>query len=590
MKSLLPVISAAALLLLAGMGCSSEEFIADSTASIPVRNDGAERLNIPVNGSLQNPAWSPSSGELLFTSFHNGYNSEPTDLNIFGTDSGNNRILVSDNDGSINLPGSAWNRLTDHIVYSSSRKPHDEIFTIYAYARRNNGWRVTDRDNLAAYEPSLSPDGEWIVFESHPLDVEGDGIITTYKIDGSQPYQALTPGNEDCRQPNWSPVGNLILYQKFSDGRWDIWTMTPDGRNQRQITSGPGDKTDASFSPDGKWIVYSNDEGELKYANLFIIGSEGGIPTRLTWYDGYDGAPSWSPDGRWIAFESSPGKPSAAGGTKLWRIPVPSGFSLQHLFTGDFETGDFSQWYSVSWNLKCPMVEQVQLVTSPVRQGEYAARLTVHDGDQFMNTSGERAQMDRPGPNEHEGDEYWYAWSTLFPEDWQAPKKWQVVIDWHASADYGTICQPLQLEINDDNSIGAKMLAGDVTGYRCFSGSGSAVSQSEIIVKEITTGVWNDFIIHVRWTTSQRGLIEIWHKLENDSDFRKVIHWDGIPTLQYKGDPDYPDEPYLILANYRDTSNRHTSVLYHDGFRMTDSAARLAEDGLYEIDPEQPTQ
>jgi TolB protein len=305
---------------------------------MPVRSDGAERLNISVNGSLQNPAWSPSGTELLFTSFHEGYNSEPADLIVFNTASGEGRILVSDKNGNINLPGSAWNRISDHIVYSSTRDPHDEIYTIYAYGRRNNGWNITDRENLAAYEPSLSPDGEWIVFESHPLEVEGDGVITKYKIDGDQPYQTLTPEGEDCRQPNWSPAGNLILYQKFSDGKWDIWTMTPDGRNHRRISSGPGDKTDASFSPDGKWIIYSSDEGELRYANLFIIGADGGSSTRLTQYEGYDGAPSWSPDGRWIVFESSPGKPSDSEGTSLWRIPVPPRFTLPHLFTGDFET------------------------------------------------------------------------------------------------------------------------------------------------------------------------------------------------------------------------------------------------------------
>ncbi|MCK5735115.1 MAG: hypothetical protein KAH21_01505, partial [Spirochaetaceae bacterium] len=144
---------------------------------------------------------------------------------------------------------------------------------------------------------------------------------------------------------------------------------------------------------------------------------------------------------------------------------------------------------------------------------------------------------------------------------------------------YSRICQPLQLEIDNNNAISAKMLAGDITGYRCFSGSGTAVSQSEIIVNRITTGVWNDFIIHVQWTTSNNGLIEIWHKLENEPSFEKVIFWDRIPTLQYKGDPENPDVPYLLLANYRDASNRHTSVLFHDGFRM-------AEERLYDIHSE----
>ncbi|MCK5737509.1 MAG: PD40 domain-containing protein, partial [Spirochaetaceae bacterium] len=157
------------IILLAGMGCASTEVS---------RSDGALILEIPPAGSQQNPAWSPNSGELLYTRFIKGYNTEPAKLCIYNITSGQNRILVSDRSGNINLPGSAWNRITDHIVFSSSRDPHDEIFTIYAYGPSNQEWQITDRKNLAAYEPSLSPDGEWIVFESHPLDVEGKGIIT----------------------------------------------------------------------------------------------------------------------------------------------------------------------------------------------------------------------------------------------------------------------------------------------------------------------------------------------------------------------------------------------------------------------------
>ena len=102
--------------------------------------------------------------------------------------------------------------------------------------------------------------------------------------------------------------------------------MGPDGGDPQQITAGPGDKTDASFSPDGRWIVYSSDEGDLAYANLFIIPVTGGPPTCLTTYSGYDGAPAWSPDGRWIAFETAPQDPGEAGATTLWRVPVPEQF------------------------------------------------------------------------------------------------------------------------------------------------------------------------------------------------------------------------------------------------------------------------
>jgi len=290
------------------------------------REDGAYRVNIPVNGSLQNPAWSPDGNSILFTRFRKGYNEEPADLFVVDPGSSDTRLLISDGSGNVNLPGSSWNSLTHKIVFSSSRDPHDEIYLVDEDGNPGDEVKVTGRANKVAYEPSLSPNGQWVVFESHVLDVEGDGIVVKYKIDGTMPYQNLTNANEDCRQPNWSPAGDKILYQKFSNGQWDIWIMKSDGTNHRKITSGSGDKTDASFSPDGQWIVYSSDELGLEFANLFIKPVSGGNAIRLTYYEGYDGAPSWSNDGKKVAFESFPGDPDNSSGTTLWIIDVQALF------------------------------------------------------------------------------------------------------------------------------------------------------------------------------------------------------------------------------------------------------------------------
>lgn len=174
-----------------------------------------------------------------------------------------------------------------------------------------------------AYEPSFSPDGQSVVFETHKMDVKSNGIITQYKIDGTGSFQPLTSPEEDCRPPNWSPIGNLILFQKFSERQWDIWVMDRNGHNQRKVTHGAGDKTDGSFSPDGKWIVYSSNERGIENANLFIISIFGGGSIRVSDSDGYDGAPSWSPDETWILFESCFCDPDDSSGTSLWNIKVP---------------------------------------------------------------------------------------------------------------------------------------------------------------------------------------------------------------------------------------------------------------------------
>jgi len=128
-------------------------------------------------------------------------------------------------------------------------------------------------------------------------------------------------GGADDRQPNWSPVEDLILFQRRTPGSddWNLYTMLPDGSDIRQVTTSSAGDTDASWSPDGQWLVYSSDDGDLPAANIFVIPASGGKPARVTRAETrYDGAPSWSPDGRWIAFESYLGDEDAP--STLWLI------------------------------------------------------------------------------------------------------------------------------------------------------------------------------------------------------------------------------------------------------------------------------
>jgi TolB protein len=280
------------------------------------REDGGITLDIQLSGSLQNPAFSPDGNSIVFTRFRNGYNEEPADLYIYNLQSGQLRELVSDGSGNVNLPGATWNDAINSIVFSSSRDPHDEIYLIGENDTTGDEERITNRTANVAYEPSLSPDGQWMVFESHKLDVEGNGIITKFKIDGSSAYIALTPSTDDCRQPNWSPHGDKILYQKFAAGQWDIWIMDTDGENDFKVTSGEGDKTDACFTQDGQYIIFSTDF-DLELANIYRIAITGGTPQRLSNDDGYDGAPSISPDGTKLIFESFDGFPDGSEGTSI---------------------------------------------------------------------------------------------------------------------------------------------------------------------------------------------------------------------------------------------------------------------------------
>lgn len=286
------------------------------------RGDSAHRIGISLDGSLQNPAFSPDGKALVFTRFRDGYNLGASDLFIYDLESGELSALMVDGHGNVNLPGAVWHGGLGEIVFSSDRDPHDEVFVIDAVASTGSEVQVTERVGKQSFEPSFSPDGHWTVFESHDVDVEDDGIITKVRLDGTSEYVDLTASGDDCRQPNWSPSGDLILYQRQVGGQWDIWAMRVDGSGKRKITSDEGNETDAVFSYDGAWIVYSSENDEVELANIYRSSVGGGRPIRVTVSDAYDGAPSISPDGRRVAFESSPIAPDESSGTTLWLIEV----------------------------------------------------------------------------------------------------------------------------------------------------------------------------------------------------------------------------------------------------------------------------
>ncbi|MFE5867582.1 hypothetical protein ACFQ6V_02885 [Streptomyces roseifaciens] len=354
MRSRLYVATFVAALLLTA--CSSSEGPqppGPSDVRAGARADGAELLyRGKGHTSAQNPAFSPDGGSVLFTLFAGGYNEGAAALRVLslrgGAQSRPGTLLDETDRAAVNLPGSSWHASAGVTFASDREGGRDEVWVMPPGGRPA---RVTEHGGDSGYlEPSFSPDGAWIVFqesresgegqegregregaesgtEEEPAD-GGSALGSLWKVrrDGSGRTRLLDgpATGTDNRQPNWSPKGDRLVFQRRDRGghAWALYVMNADGSGLRRLTDGAGEHTDPSWSPDGRQVVFSSTAGGLEVPQIFVIPVDGGRPVRVTRNDGsYDGAPSWSPDGRWIAFESHPGDEDRP--TALWRIPAP---------------------------------------------------------------------------------------------------------------------------------------------------------------------------------------------------------------------------------------------------------------------------
>jgi len=93
-------------------------------------------------------------------------------------------------------------------------------------------------------------------------------------------------------QPRWSPRGDTIAFTS-RQGNHDIWAIGPDGSNLRRLTAGPGDNESASWSPNGRHLVFQS--SRLGGTQLFTMLADGSEQQVLTGGPGQASSPAWSP-------------------------------------------------------------------------------------------------------------------------------------------------------------------------------------------------------------------------------------------------------------------------------------------------------
>jgi Tol biopolymer transport system component/predicted Ser/Thr protein kinase len=150
-----------------------------------------------------------------------------------------------------------------------------------------------------ASRPSLSPDGQWLSFNT----TEQEEHLFTVKTDGSSLRQ-LTNGQNRNRGPRWSPDGKHLAFFSTSSGDWEIWTVDVEGTGLHQVTDLGGQNVAwPVWSPDGRHLAYS-EFGVNTYVMDLTKPWTAQVPDKLPPFPGrkelFNGW-AWSPDNRKLA-------------------------------------------------------------------------------------------------------------------------------------------------------------------------------------------------------------------------------------------------------------------------------------------------
>ncbi len=154
-------------------------------------------------------------------------------------------------------------------------------------------------------------------------DEKGRYQIFTVSPDGSNRKQLTNDGNGNVA-PKWSPDGKKIAYMTQSEAQNGIvfHVMNADGSDNKAITEKRSGSMSLlpDWSPDGEHIAYTaglitpdmeqelasgkKDPMDIMNVKIFVIDADGSNKKQLTFGNDSDAVPSWSPDGKRIAFAS----------------------------------------------------------------------------------------------------------------------------------------------------------------------------------------------------------------------------------------------------------------------------------------------
>jgi serine/threonine protein kinase len=245
---------------------------------------------------------------------------------------------------------------------------------VYVANEDGNGNVCVACGHLYEGDPSLSGDGEWVVYHA----VNSGGTTDIYKVpsSGGSAINLTSTPSESEREPAFSHDGSQIAYQ-FGSGNarsenGEIYIINSSGGSKHSIgQKGHG----PAWSPDDRNLAFMQ-FGSDKTWQIVVYSFATGKSQKITSLSDNARWPCWSPDGQYIAFNSTDKymNPDA-----IWIIPADGSDSPRMVTRGNAGRPSWSTNGLISYNITDTGIA----VIKPDGSGE---RLLIQEKDAYASS------------------------------------------------------------------------------------------------------------------------------------------------------------------------------------------------------------